>query len=41
MADTALSAPYLDVVLFVLGITRHEVESADAADGLSRRVPIA
>jgi phosphoserine phosphatase len=41
VADTALSVPYLDVVLFVLGITRDEVERADAADGLTRRVPIA
>lgn len=28
-ADTALSVPYLDAVLFLLGISRHEVESAD------------
>ena len=41
VADTALTHPYLDVVLFVLGITRDEVENADAADGLARRVPIA
>jgi phosphoserine phosphatase len=41
IADTALSVPYLDVVLFVMGITRDEVEHADAADGLTRRVPIA
>ncbi|MGQ0838040.1 phosphoserine phosphatase SerB [Actinokineospora sp.] len=34
VADTALSHPYLDVVLFVLGVTRAEVEAADAADGL-------
>ena len=40
VADTALSHPYLDVVLFVLGITRDEVERADAAEGLLRRVPI-
>lgn len=40
VADTALSHPYLDVVLFVLGITRDEVERADAAEGISRRVPI-
>jgi phosphoserine phosphatase len=40
VADTALSHPYLDVVLFVLGITRDEVERADAAEGLARRVPI-
>jgi phosphoserine phosphatase len=41
VADTALSHPYLDVVLFVLGITRDEVEHADEAEGLMRRVPIA
>jgi phosphoserine phosphatase len=34
VADTALSYPYLDVVLFVLGVTRAEVEAADAADGM-------
>lgn len=41
VADTALSQPYLDAVLFVLGITRDEVERADAAEGVLRRVPIA
>jgi phosphoserine phosphatase len=41
VADAALSHPYLDVVLFVLGITRDEVERADAAEGVLRRVPIA
>ncbi|MBA2311003.1 MAG: phosphoserine phosphatase SerB [Pseudonocardiales bacterium] len=40
IADTALSQPYLDAVLFVLGITRDEVERADAAEGLLRRVPL-
>lgn len=40
VADTALSQPYLDAVLFVLGITRDEVERADAAEGLLRRVPL-
>jgi phosphoserine phosphatase len=40
VADAALSHPYLDVVLFVLGITRDEVERADAAEGVLRRVPI-
>ncbi|OLR89459.1 phosphoserine phosphatase SerB [Actinokineospora bangkokensis] len=35
VADTALSHPYLDVVLFVLGVTRAEVEAADLADGLA------
>ncbi|MQA09839.1 MAG: phosphoserine phosphatase SerB [Pseudonocardiaceae bacterium] len=34
IADTALSHPYLDAVLFVLGVTRAEVEAADAEDGL-------
>jgi phosphoserine phosphatase len=31
-ADTALSQPYLDAILFVLGISRDEVEAADEAD---------
>ncbi len=31
-ADTAVSVPYLDAVLFLLGIRRDEVEAADAAD---------
>jgi phosphoserine phosphatase len=31
-ADTALNVPYLDSVLFLLGITREEIESADARD---------
>ena len=31
-ADTALNVPYLDAILFLLGIPREEVEDADAAD---------
>jgi phosphoserine phosphatase len=31
-ADTALSVPYLDAILFLLGISRGEVESADQMD---------
>ena len=31
-ADTAVSVPYLDAVLFLLGIRREDVEEADAAD---------
>ncbi len=31
-ADTALSVPYLDAILFLLGIRRDEIEAADAAD---------
>ncbi|WP_280232579.1 phosphoserine phosphatase SerB [Nocardia cyriacigeorgica] len=40
IADAALSHPYLDAVLFILGVTRDEVEAADAKDGLLRRVPL-
>jgi phosphoserine phosphatase len=40
VADTAINQPFLDVVLFVLGVTRDEVEAADAADGMLRRVPL-
>jgi phosphoserine phosphatase len=39
VADTALSHPYLDAVLFVLGVTRAEVEAADIADGLEPNRP--
>ena len=31
-ADTALTVPYLDAVLFLLGISREEIEDADALD---------
>ena len=31
-ADAALSQPFLDAVLFLLGVPREEVEAADAAD---------
>ena len=40
VADTALSHPFLDTVLFVLGVTRDEVEAADRVDGTFRRVPL-
>ena len=33
-ADTSVNVPYLDSVLFLIGITREEIESADARDGL-------
>jgi len=39
VADTALSHPYLDAVLFLLGVTRGEIEAADAADGLELSRP--
>lgn len=35
VADTSVNVPYLDSVLFLMGITREEVESADARDGIS------
>ena len=40
VADASLSHPYLDTVLFLLGVTRAEIEAADAADGVVRRVEI-
>ncbi|MBX5489020.1 Phosphoserine phosphatase SerB2 [Mycolicibacterium hassiacum DSM 44199] len=40
VADASLSHPYLDTVLFLLGITRGEIEAADARDGVLRRVEI-
>jgi phosphoserine phosphatase len=40
VADASLSHPYLDTVLFLLGVTRGEIEAADAVDGVMRRVEI-
>ncbi len=40
VADASLNHPYLDTVLFILGITRAEIEAADAVDGGVRRVEI-
>jgi len=40
VADASLSHPYLDTVLFILGVTRAEIEAADAVDGVVRRVVI-
>jgi phosphoserine phosphatase len=40
VADASLSHPYLDTVLFILGVTRGEIEAADAVDGMVRRVEI-
>ncbi|MBX6382689.1 MAG: phosphoserine phosphatase SerB [Microbispora sp.] len=33
-ADTAVNVPYLDSILYLLGISREEVEAADAEDGM-------
>jgi phosphoserine phosphatase len=38
-AHTAVNVPYLDSVLFLLGISREEVEEADAADGTPTPAP--
>ncbi len=40
VADASLSHPYLDTVLFLLGVTRGEIEAADAITGDVRRVEI-
>jgi phosphoserine phosphatase len=39
-ADTAVSVPYLDAVLYLLGISREDVEAADAADGYDTPAPL-
>jgi phosphoserine phosphatase len=38
-ADTALNVPYLDAILFLLGISREEIEAADAEEGISVQAP--
>jgi phosphoserine phosphatase len=38
-ADAALNVPYLDAILFLLGISRDEIEEADAAEGLEVLTP--
>ncbi|HMG29325.1 MAG TPA: phosphoserine phosphatase SerB [Jiangellaceae bacterium] len=38
-ADTAVNVPYLDAVLYLLGISREDVEAADAADGSPTPAP--
>jgi len=39
MADTALNVPYLDAIMYLLGISREEIEAADAADGIVTPAP--
>ena len=34
-ADASVSVPYLDTVLYLLGLSRDEVEAADAAGDLT------
>ena len=38
-ADTAVNVPYLDAIMYLLGITREEVEAADAAVGIVTPAP--
>ena len=38
-ADSSVSVPYLDSVLFLMGITREEVEDADAHAGIAPSAP--
>ncbi|MGI8701703.1 MAG: phosphoserine phosphatase SerB [Nocardioidaceae bacterium] len=38
-ADTALSVPYLDTIMYLLGITREDVETADEQDGIETPHP--
>ena len=38
-ADAALNVPYLDTVLYLLGITREQVEAADEAAGVVSHAP--
>ena len=38
-ADTAVNVPYLDAIMYLLGISREEVEAADALEGLTTPEP--
>lgn len=38
-ADTSLNVPYLDAIMYLLGITREEIVAADAADGIVTPTP--
>jgi phosphoserine phosphatase len=38
-ADTSLSVPYLDTICYLLGISREEIEAADAEAGLATPAP--
>jgi phosphoserine phosphatase len=39
-ADTSVSVPYLDAILFLMGVRRDHVEAADAADPDFDQVPL-
>jgi phosphoserine phosphatase len=38
-ADTAVNVPYLDAILYLLGISREEIEAADAREGVVTPAP--
>jgi len=38
-ADTSVNVPYLDAIMYILGISREEIEAADAAEGLVTPAP--
>jgi phosphoserine phosphatase len=38
-ADTAVNVPYLDAIVYLLGISREEVEAADAREGFTTPAP--
>ncbi|MFT3871773.1 MAG: phosphoserine phosphatase SerB [Nocardioides sp.] len=38
-ADTAVNVPYLDTIMYLLGITREEIETADEAAGVVTPAP--
>jgi phosphoserine phosphatase len=38
-ADTAVNVPYLDTIIYLLGISREEVEAADAEAGIVTPAP--
>jgi phosphoserine phosphatase len=39
VADTALNVPYLDAIMYLLGISREEIEAADAEAGIVTPAP--
>ena len=38
-ADTAVNVPYLDTILYLLGISREEIEAADLEAGIVTPAP--
>ena len=38
-ADTAVNVPYLDTIMYLLGISREEIEAADSAAGVTTPAP--